>query len=72
MTLLLPALAVAFAGFCIWLAVRIVNRRERWAKRLAWGLIAMSAIYALSSGPTRTFAVRHYRVPCESVHQAPE
>jgi len=32
MSIVLPALAVAFAAFCIWLALRIVNRRERWAK----------------------------------------
>lgn len=32
MTMLLPTLAVAFAAFCVWLAVRIVNRRETWAK----------------------------------------
>jgi hypothetical protein len=27
--------AVIFAAFCVWLTVRIVNRRERWAIRLA-------------------------------------
>ena len=32
MTIFLPTLAVAFAAFCVWLVVRIVNRRERWAK----------------------------------------
>ncbi|HEY3967384.1 MAG TPA: hypothetical protein VGM05_22680 [Planctomycetaceae bacterium] len=63
MIILLPTLAAAFTAFCVWLAVRIVNRRERWTKRLAWGLIAMSAIYALSSGPTRTFSMRHHLVP---------
>jgi hypothetical protein len=41
MTILLPALAVAFAAVCVWLTVRIVNRRERWAKwTLAAALIA--------------------------------
>jgi len=29
--MLLAALAVAFAAFCIWLTVRIITRRERWA-----------------------------------------
>jgi len=28
-------IGIAFAAFCVWLAVRIVNRRERWAKRIA-------------------------------------
>jgi hypothetical protein len=53
----------AFAAFCVWLGVRIVNRRERWAQRLAWGLTAISAIYALGSGPTRTVALRHRLTP---------
>jgi hypothetical protein len=33
MTILLAALATSFTAFSIWLIVRIVNRRERWAKR---------------------------------------
>src|SRR5262245_39771496 len=32
MTLLLPTLAASFAAFCVWLTLRIVNRKERWAK----------------------------------------
>jgi hypothetical protein len=32
MTILRSALTVAFAAFCVWLAVRVYNRRERWAK----------------------------------------
>jgi hypothetical protein len=35
MTILLPALAVAFAAFCVWLGVRVINRREPWAICLA-------------------------------------
>jgi hypothetical protein len=49
--ILLPALAVAFAAFCVWLAVRIVNRRERWAKRIAWGVAGLLLLYPLSLGP---------------------
>jgi len=37
MSFVLPPLAVGFAAFCVWLAVRIVNRQERWAK---WMLAA--------------------------------
>src|SRR5216684_8578353 len=51
MTILLPALAFAFAAFCIWLTVRIVNRRERWAKRTALGLAIALIAYPLSWGP---------------------
>jgi hypothetical protein len=39
MTIVLPALAIAFAAFCVWLAVRVYNRRERWAKWTALGLL---------------------------------
>ncbi len=50
MTIILPA--VAFAAFCVWLAVRIVDRRERWAKRTAIALILwMLVAYPLSMGP---------------------
>ncbi|MBI3861951.1 MAG: hypothetical protein HY290_08640 [Planctomycetia bacterium] len=52
MTILLPTLAVAFAAFCVWLTVRIVNRRERWAKWTLVGLAAMLlVVYPLSFGP---------------------
>ncbi len=50
MTIILPT--VAFAAFCVWLTVRIINRRERWAKRLAIALVAgIPLIYVLSFGP---------------------
>ena len=35
--------AVVFAAFCVWLTVRIINRRERWAKWTAVALIVLSA-----------------------------
>ncbi len=50
MSIVLPTLAVAFAAFCVWLAVRIVNRQERWAKRTVWVLVVALA-YPLSFGP---------------------
>ena len=49
MALILPALAVTFAAFCVWLTVRIVNRREPWAKRtIAFVSIAIVGLYFLS------------------------
>ncbi len=45
-----PALAIAFAAFCVWLGVRIVNRRERWAKRTA-AVVALALVYPISFGP---------------------
>jgi len=41
MDVLLPALIVGFAACCLWLGVRIVNRRERWAK---WTAVAMALV----------------------------
>jgi len=35
MTIIFSTLAAAFGAFCVWLTVRIVNRRERWAKLTA-------------------------------------
>jgi hypothetical protein len=58
MSFLLPALAVASAAFCIWLTVRIVNRRERWAKRTGLGLCALVVLYPLSSGPAHWLNTR--------------
>jgi hypothetical protein len=51
MSIVLPALAVAFAAFCIWLGVRVYNRRERWAKRTLAGLLSLPVVYLLSMGP---------------------
>ncbi len=51
MTFILQVLAVAIAAFYVWMAVRIVNRRERWAK---WTLTMTSVVsirYPLSIGP---------------------
>ena len=52
MMILLPALGVTFAAFCVWLTVRFVNRRERWAKWTSVGMLAsLPLIYVLSVGP---------------------
>jgi hypothetical protein len=51
MTILLPALGVAFAAFCVWLTVRIINRRGRWAKWTLAGVAGLPMIYVLSFGP---------------------
>ena len=51
MTILLPALGVAFAAFCVWLTVRIVNRWERWAKWTLAAFVGLSVLYVLSFGP---------------------
>ncbi len=48
---ILPALGVVFAAFVVWLTVRIVNRRERWAKRTALAFVVVLVLYPLSMGP---------------------
>jgi hypothetical protein len=57
-TLIIAALAIAFAAFCIWLGVRIVNRREKWSKRLAIILAIVSILYPLSSGPATWILIK--------------
>lgn len=45
------ALGVAFAAFCVWLAVRIFNRGGKWAKRaLAATIIMLPLIYVATFG----------------------
>lgn len=51
MTVLLSTLAVAFAAFCTWLGVRIVNRRETWAKWTLATVVALPVLYFASVGP---------------------
>jgi hypothetical protein len=51
MALALLTFGVAFAAFCVWLTVRIVNRRERWAKRMLAIAVCFPVLYALSFGP---------------------
>jgi hypothetical protein len=49
MAIALAIIGFAFAAFCVWLGVRIINRRERWAK---WTLATIVALtYPASIGP---------------------
>ena len=62
MTNFFPALAVAFAAFCVWLTVRIVNLRERWAKRTLAAVVGVSVVYVASFGPA-CWLVSHEGLP---------
>jgi hypothetical protein len=53
MTILLATLAVAFAALCVWLTVRIVNRRERWAKWTLAAIVGLPVLYPPGMGPGR-------------------
>ena len=47
MSTLLPAMCIAFAAFCVWLTVRIINRRERWAMSVARITVAVGLFLVL-------------------------
>jgi apolipoprotein N-acyltransferase len=51
LAIVLPILAVAFSAFCVWLVVRIVNRRDRWAKWTLAATVGLPVVYLLSTGP---------------------
>jgi hypothetical protein len=71
MTILLPALAVAFAAFCVWLGVRIVNRRERWAKWTLAAVIGLPVLYVASFGPACWWFSRSFRPTADWACQSP-
>jgi hypothetical protein len=62
MVLAVSIFGVAFAAFCVWLTVRIYNRRERWATRTAAALVVLLVLYPLSAGPF-TWLVFHGWLP---------
>ena len=44
--------AYSFAALGLWLTIRVINRRERWAKRMLLCVILGSpALYLLALGP---------------------
>jgi hypothetical protein len=52
METVLAVMGVIYAALCIWLTVRIVNRRERWARRtLAGLLVGTPVLYVAGFGP---------------------
>jgi hypothetical protein len=51
MSIVLPTLAVAIASFCVWLGLRIFNRRERWAKWTLASVVCLPMLYVLTFGP---------------------
>jgi hypothetical protein len=51
MALALSVLCVLFAALSIWLTVRTLNRRERWAKWIFAALLVWPVLYVVSLGP---------------------
>jgi len=58
---LLLTLSTGFTASCIWLTVRIFNRRERWAKWTAAALVGAMLLYPLSVGPAAALLTRQLR-----------
>lgn len=61
--------AVIFTAFCIWLTVRILNRRERWAKWTLAGVVSVPVLYVASFGPACWYiastGIRNKQVPLD-------
>src|SRR5262245_38936627 len=51
MEVFLLTVGAAYAAFFAWLIVRIVNRKERWAKRMLAMVVALPVLYVASFGP---------------------
>ncbi len=56
----------AYAAACIWIGVRLFNRRERWTKWTAVAVAITPLLYVLSSGPL-TIVAFSTRIRQESV-----
>jgi hypothetical protein len=50
-SLALSIFGITFVAFCVWLTVRIINRRERWAKWTQAAVVGVPMLYVLSFGP---------------------
>lgn len=59
MGIAISAAGVAFTAFGFWLAVRVVNRRERWAKWALAVAVTVPVLYAASFGPACWWISRH-------------
>jgi hypothetical protein len=60
MSIIVPTLGVAFAAVCIWLGVRVYNRREPWAKWTLAAVVAVPLLYVASFGPAWSYIARRY------------
>jgi hypothetical protein len=54
----LATVGVTLAAMCIWLPVRIINRRERWAKWTLAAAVCVPLLYVFSFGPACWFSSR--------------
>jgi hypothetical protein len=82
MAILFSVLGMAIAALCVWLTVRIINRRERWSKRTLAAVVGVPMLYIMSFGPACWFGQRRmlsartvylgYRPVVAAMHDGPE
>lgn len=65
-SLVLFIFGIALAAFCILLTVRIVNRRERWAKWTLAATLASPLLYIASFGPA-CWIVSHHGIRSQTI-----
>jgi CHAT domain-containing protein len=69
---LLPVLGVSCATFAVWLIVRIIKKREKWAMRTAAVLVLVAVLYPLTAGPaSRLFGRIMQSTPPATIGKSP-
>jgi hypothetical protein len=58
MEIALATFGATFTASCVWLGVRIVNRRERWAKWTLAAAVGLPTLYVASFGPACWISTR--------------
>jgi hypothetical protein len=58
--IVLPILGAAFAAAVVWLTVRLIDRRERWAKWTLAAMVALPVLYIASFGPACRMAATSF------------
>jgi hypothetical protein len=53
---ILGSLGICVSAFCFWLVIRIINRRERWAKRVLTTTLVLPVLYVAGFGPAAWLA----------------
>jgi len=61
----------AYAAFLVWLAVRIINRKERWAKRTLAATLLLPVLYVASFGPACWLASQKIDPRDQSIKASP-
>jgi hypothetical protein len=67
--MIVAVVGAAYVALVLWLAVRIFNRRERWAKWTAAAVIGLPGLYVFSFGPACWIASRTQGATLPGVYQ---